>query len=61
MKNESLETAMARLDEILKILESNQDSLEKQIELYKEAMDLTKYCNDQLADFEKRVAEIIKE
>lgn len=61
MEDLTLEKAMARLEEINKILESNQDSLENSIALFKEALDLAKYCNDQLDDFENKVAEIINQ
>ena len=61
MNEMTLEKAMNRLEEITKILESNQSSLENSIELFKEAMELTKYCNEQLNDFETKIATIINE
>ena len=61
MEKITLEEAMKRLDEIVKILEKNEESLEKSIELFKEGMDLSNYCHEQLTQFEQQVAEIINE
>lgn len=61
MSNLTLEQAMNRLDEIVKILEKNEESLETSIALFKEGMDLSKFCNDQLTNFEKQIVEIIND
>ncbi|MFQ6860744.1 MAG: exodeoxyribonuclease VII small subunit [Beduini sp.] len=55
----TLEEAMKRLDEIVKILEKNEEPLEESIKLFQEGMDLSKLCNDKLTHFEKQVVEII--
>ncbi len=59
MKEMTLEEAMKRLDEIVKILEKNEEPLETSIQLFQEGMDLSKLCNDKLIHFEKQVVEII--
>lgn len=59
MEKLTLEQAMNRLDEIVKRLEKNEDDLETSIQLFKEGMDLSKQCNQQLTTFEKQVMEII--
>lgn len=60
MEKLTLEQAMSKLDEIVKRLEKNEDDLEKSIQLFKEGMDLSKQCNEQLTTFEKQVLEIIR-
>lgn len=60
MDKYNLEEAMARLDEIVKILENNNETLENSIELFKEGMDLSKFCSTQLDGFEQQVLEILK-
>ena len=60
MEKLTLEQAMSKLDEIVKRLEKNEDDLETSIQLFKEGMDLSKQCNEQLTTFEKQVLEIIR-
>lgn len=60
MEKLTLEQAMSKLDEIVKRLEKNKDDLETSIQLFKEGMDLSKQCNEQLTTFEKQVLEIIR-
>lgn len=56
----SLEASMKRLDEIVKLLEKNDESLEKSIELFKEGMELSKICHQQLSEFEKQIVEVME-
>lgn len=60
MEKLTLEQAMSKLDGIVKRLEKNEDDLETSIQLFKEGMDLSKQCNEQLTTFEKQVLEIIR-
>lgn len=58
-KNISFEKAMSRLNEIIELLESEQTSLEKSVELFQEGIELSKICNSKLSNIEDRVAKIM--
>lgn len=45
MKKNDFNQKLARLEEIVKILEGGDCSLEKSIELFEEGVELTKHCN----------------
>ena len=49
MDNVTFEEAMNRLEEIIRILEDNQTSLEKSVDLFQEGIKLSKICSDKLA------------
>lgn len=55
MEEMSLEVMMNRLEEITKILEKNESSLDEQIKLYKEALDIANICSKKLGEFEKQI------
>lgn len=59
MENLTYEQAIARLDEITKLLENSQESLEKSIALFQEGMELSNYCRQQLKAMEDKVASIL--
>ena len=59
MDNVTFEEAMNRLEEIIRILEDNQTSLEKSVDLFQEGIKLSKICSDKLAGLENRVAKIL--
>lgn len=59
MENITFEQAMNRLEEIVSVLENNQISLEKSVELFQEGIQLTKLCNDKLEGIENKVAKIL--
>lgn len=52
---DSLETVFAQLDEIIRILQNPQTSLEDSFSAYKEGMDKIKACNDMIDQVEKQV------
>lgn len=58
--NIRLEDAFLQLDNIIKELESKDISLDNSFKLYKEGMELLKYCNESIDLVEKRV-QIINE
>lgn len=60
MEKISLEESMKRLDEIVKKLEKNEETLENSIKLFKEGMELSKSCHDMLNDFEQQIVEIVE-
>ena len=59
MENIKFEEAMARLDEILKQLETGKLELEDSINRYKEGMDLIKYCKSKLTSYEADIAKVV--
>lgn len=59
MEKKTFEQAMSRLEEIIKLLENNQTSLENSVELFQEGITLTKLCSDKLQTIENKVAKIL--
>lgn len=59
MENITFEQAMKRLEEIVRILEDEQTSLENSVELFQEGIKLSKICSDKLIGIEDRVAKIL--
>ena len=51
----SFEQALARIEEIVKSLESGQAPLEEEIGLYEEAVRLTELCSKKLKDAELKI------
>ena len=58
MEGLSFEQALARLDEITKLLEDPNTGLDASISLYKEASELSKYCGDILNNAKQQFKEI---
>lgn len=56
-KDETLtfEQAMARLEEIVRLLESGELSLDETVRLYEEGQRLRQFCEQKLNDAEKRI------
>ncbi len=52
---QSLEAALAQLDEIMERLEQNDISLEDSFRLYQQGMQLVKQCNDSIDRVEKQL------
>lgn len=59
MEKMTFEQAIKRLEEIVKLLEDNQISLDQSIELFQEGIQLSKYCNDKLTSVEDKVSKIL--
>ncbi|MFV0395543.1 MAG: exodeoxyribonuclease VII small subunit [Coprobacillaceae bacterium] len=59
MEKKTFEESMNRLEEIIKLLENNQTSLENSVELFQEGITLTKLCSDKLQTIENKVAKIL--
>ncbi len=51
----TFESASARLEEIVKILEQGKSSLDESLKLYEEGVLLVRFCNDALDNAEKRI------
>lgn len=57
-KKLTYEQAMARLDEIISILENNKATLDESISLYQEGVELAAYCDAKLKNIEDKVTKI---
>ena len=53
-KYTDFESAMNRLQELTATLESGEAKLEDAIDLYTEGLEIVKFCNQKLADAEKK-------
>lgn len=54
-ENKSFEEAMARLEEIVRLLENGKSSLDDSLSAFEEGISLVKYCNAKLTDAEQKV------
>ncbi len=59
-KERSFEESLARLEEIVAEIESEELGLEKQFELFQEGMELARVCDRRLAEVEKSVELVLK-
>ena len=60
-KEKNFEDAMARLEEIVAEIESEELGLERQFELFKEGMGLARFCDAKLTEVQKSVEIVLKE
>lgn len=60
-KERSFEEAMARLEEIVGEIESEELGLERQFELFQEGMALARFCEGKLTEVQKSVEIVLKE
>lgn len=58
MSNMSYESAMSRLEEIVKKLESGDSALEETVKLYDEGLKLSAFCDKKLADAKQKIVSI---
>ncbi len=49
------ESALERLEEITRELESGEAKLEEAINLYTEGLEISRFCNEKLAEAEKKI------
>ena len=61
MEKKTYEEAMARLDEIINLLENNKVSLDDSIALYQEGAELASYCDSKLKSIENQVTKIYED
>ena len=54
------EKAVARLEEIVSLLEKNEASLDEALELFEEGTKLSKYCTEMLTEAKQKITEIEK-
>ena len=57
-QEETLEEVFAQLDDLAEKLEDKETSLEDSFNLYKQGMELLKYCNDKLDTVEKKMLQM---
>ena len=59
--NLTFESASARLEEIVKILERGNSSLDESLKLYEEGVLLVRFCNESLDNAEKKIKMLVKD
>jgi exodeoxyribonuclease VII small subunit len=60
-KEMTFEQSMSRLEEIVRLLESNQQPLDETIKLFEEGLKLVRSCDQTLKKFEKQVDDLLAE
>ena len=60
MKQESFETKIKQLEDIVSELEKGDSSLEDSLKKFEEGMKISKYCNKLLQDAEKKITIILE-
>lgn len=58
MKKQTLNSAMARLGEILETLENEAPDLESSMKLYEEGVKLVSFCSKTLTDAKQKISEL---
>ena len=58
-KKQSFNQSMARLEEIVNLLERNEIEIEEAFKLFEEGLKLANSCNDQLTNFENKVQTLL--
>ena len=61
MAQKKFETAMERLEEIVRDLEEGDLPLEESLKAFEEGMNLIKFCSRKLEEVEQKVTKLIKE
>lgn len=60
-KEPSFEAALARLEEIVGILEKGQAPLDDSLKLFEEGVALSRFCGGKLEEFERKIEILVKE
>ena len=58
-KEKTFEQSMDRLEEIVRMLESNEQPLDETIKLFEEGLNLVRSCDATLKTFEKQVNDLL--
>ena len=61
MESETFESALLKLEDIIRELESGEIDLDKSLDKYKEATTLVNFCSDKLKNAQETVNKILKE
>ena len=60
-KTKTFEESMARLEEIVDLLQENEQPLDETIKLFEEGLKLVRVCEGKLKEVETKVAELSEE
>lgn len=58
-ENLTFESATQRLEEIVKLLERGNSSLDESLKLYEEGVSLVRFCNESLDNAEKKIKMLV--
>ena len=58
MENKSFEENLARLKEIVKLIQSGELNLDQSIDVFKEGIELSKYLEDKLSSIENKAIKL---
>ena len=61
LENKSFEEALARLEEIVRMLENGKGGLDDSLTAFEEGSALGKYCNEKLATAEQKVRVLMQD
>ena len=60
-ENLTFESATARLEEIVKLLERGNSSLDESLKLYEEGISLVRFCNESLDNAERKIKILVSD
>jgi exodeoxyribonuclease VII small subunit len=60
MENKTFEENLARLKEIVKLIQSGELNLDDSIEVFKEGIELSKYLEDKLSSIENKAIKLFE-
>ena len=60
MENKTFEENMARLKEIIRLIQSGELSMDDSIEIFKEGIELAKFLEDKLTSIEEKAIKIFE-
>ncbi|RKY88401.1 exodeoxyribonuclease VII small subunit [candidate division KSB1 bacterium] len=61
MKKKNFEESLKRLEEIIETLERGDLTLEESLEIFREGVELTKFCKEKINSAETEVKKLIKD
>jgi exodeoxyribonuclease VII small subunit len=59
-KRPGYEESVEKLEEIVEKLESGEYSIDESMDLFREGIRLTKYCNEMLNEYEKSITKLVE-
>ena len=60
MKKQSFESALTRLEEIVRELESGERSLDESLQLFEEGMEMSRLCTERLTAAKERLQHLVR-
>ena len=61
MATDEFERALKRLEEIVKVLEKGEGSLEESLKLFEEGVEMSRICSERLTAAKKRLQQLVRE